>query len=80
MKSNCKFLYALAAFITVKLFFLSILFSADSDIFGYQFPLAAHPMEYLFRLLFILFIISPPLVVLFLYLIWKELKNRNKLK
>ncbi|MEO6589127.1 MAG: hypothetical protein ABIP06_07455 [Pyrinomonadaceae bacterium] len=80
MRSNCKFLYALAAFITVKLFFLSILFSADSEIFGYQVSTAEDPMILLFRLLFILFIVSPPLIVLFLYLIWKELKNRNKLK
>ncbi len=80
MKSNCKFLYALAAFITVKLFFLSIVFGADSDIFGHRFLTAAHPMQYLFQLLFILFIISPPLIVVLLFMIWKELKNRNKLK
>ena len=80
MKSNCKFLYAIAAFITVKLFFLSIVFSTNSDIFGYQFSTFADPLESLFRLLFILFIISPPLIVIFLYLIWKELKKRNKLK
>ena len=80
MKSNCKFLYALAAFITVKIFFLSIVFGMNSELFGYQFSTLADPMESLFRLLFILFIISPPLIVLMLFLIWKELKKRNKLK
>lgn len=34
----------------------------------------------LFQLLFFLFIISPPLIVVMLYLIWQELKNRNKMK
>lgn len=80
MKSNCKFLYALAAFVTIKLFFLSIVFSADSDIFGYGISTAADPFELFFRLMFFLFFLSPPLIVIFLYLIWKELKQRNKLK
>ena len=80
MKSNCKFLYAIAALITVKLFFLSIVFSANSDLFGYHSLLTAHPVQYLFQILFFLFIISPPLIVVMLYLIWKELKDRNKLK
>lgn len=38
------------------------------------------PMAYLFQLLFILFLISPPLIVIYLCLIWKELKKRNELK
>jgi hypothetical protein len=37
-------------------------------------------LAYLFQLLFILFIISPPLIVILLFLIWKELKARNKMK
>ena len=78
MRSNCKFLYALAAFIAVKLFFLSIVLSETTEIFGYQFSTAEDPMILLFRLLFILFIISPPLIVVMLYLILKELRNRNK--
>ena len=41
---------------------------------------AADPIARLFQLLFILFIISPPLVVVLLFLIWKELKERNKMK
>lgn len=41
---------------------------------------SSEPIIYLFRILFILFIISPPLIVLMLVLIWKELKERNKLK
>lgn len=37
-------------------------------------------MARLFQILFILFIISPPLIVLMLFLIWQELKKRNKSK
>lgn len=37
-------------------------------------------LPHLFHLLFILFIISPPLIALFLFLIWRELKARNELK
>jgi hypothetical protein len=40
----------------------------------------SEPIVYLFRILFILFIISPPLIVLMLILIWKELRERNKMK
>lgn len=80
MKSNNKFLYALSAFVAVKLFFLSIMFGMNVEIFGYPFMMASNPMQYLFQILFILFIISPPLIVLMLILIWKELKKRNKLK
>ncbi|HVE58267.1 MAG TPA: hypothetical protein VNB22_15645 [Pyrinomonadaceae bacterium] len=41
---------------------------------------SSEPIIYVFRILFILFIISPPLIVLMLVLIWKELRDRNKLK
>lgn len=37
-------------------------------------------MARLFQLMFILFIISPPIIALMLFLIWKELKKRNALK
>lgn len=40
----------------------------------------SEPLVYLFQILFILFIISPPLIVLMLFLIWRELKARNQLK
>lgn len=43
-------------------------------------PTTSSPMAYLFQLLFILFLISPPLIVIYLCLIWKELKKRNELK
>lgn len=33
----------------------------------------------LFQLMFILFFISPPIIALMLFLIWKELKKRNEL-
>ncbi len=79
MNSNCKFLYALAAFVAVKLFFLTIMLENNLEIFGFRFS-NADPVEMVFRLLFILFIISPPLIVLMLFLIWKELKKRNKMK
>lgn len=34
----------------------------------------------LFQLMFILFFISPPVIAVMLYLIWKELKKRNDLR
>lgn len=37
-------------------------------------------LGYIFQLIFILFVISPPLIVVMLFLIWKELKERNKMK
>lgn len=37
-------------------------------------------MVRLFQLMFILFIISPPIIAVMLFLIWKELKKRNELK
>lgn len=43
-------------------------------------PIAKEPLARLFQVLFILFIISPPLIVIFLFLIWKELKTRNRMK
>lgn len=41
---------------------------------------ASNPLAYLFQLIFILFFISPPIIAVLLFLIWKELKERNKLK
>lgn len=38
------------------------------------------PMAFIFQIIFILFFISPPLIVVLLFLIWKEMKERNKLK
>jgi len=40
----------------------------------------SEPLARLFQLMFILFIISPPIIALMLFLIWKELKARNKMK
>ena len=37
-------------------------------------------MARLFQLMFILFFISPPIIALMLFLIWKELKKTNELK
>lgn len=34
----------------------------------------------LFQLMFILFFISPPIIVVMLFLIWKELRARNRMK
>jgi hypothetical protein len=41
---------------------------------------ASEPFARLFQILFLLFIISPPLIVVLLFLIWQELKARNKMK
>lgn len=38
------------------------------------------PLAFLFQIMFILFFISPPIIALLLFLIWRELKNRNKMK
>jgi ATP-dependent Zn protease len=43
-------------------------------------PATSDPFEMLFRIMFILFFISPPLIVLMLFLIWCELKKRNRMK
>ncbi|MGI8787441.1 MAG: hypothetical protein ACR2HG_06760 [Pyrinomonadaceae bacterium] len=40
----------------------------------------SRPLAYLFQILFLLFIISPPIIALMLFLIWKELKKRNEMK
>lgn len=40
----------------------------------------SEPLARLFQILFILFIISPPIMAILLYLIWKELKKRNELE
>jgi hypothetical protein len=41
---------------------------------------AGDPLAYLFQIIFILFFISPPIIALLLFLIWRELKDRNKMK
>ena len=41
---------------------------------------SSEPLAYLFQILFILFIISPPLIVFMLFLIWRELKVGNSMK
>lgn len=41
---------------------------------------SSEPLAQLFQILFILFIISPPIIVVLLILIYRELKSRNKLK
>jgi len=40
----------------------------------------ASPMAYIFQILFLLFLISPPLMVLLLFCIWQELKEKNRMK
>lgn len=44
-------------------------FAAESDL-----------LTYFFQLVFILFLISPPIIALLLFCIWKELKKHNDLK
>lgn len=48
--------------------------------FEYLNQSASSPLAFVFQIIFILFFISPPLIVVLLFLIWKELKERNKLK
>jgi hypothetical protein len=43
-------------------------------------PSKSNLLGYLFQIMFILFFISPPLIVVLLFLIWQELKERNKMK
>ena len=38
----------------------------------------SNPMDRIFQIIFILFFISPPLIVLLLFLIWCELRKRNE--
>jgi hypothetical protein len=45
-----------------------------------MFVQSSDPLAYLFQIIFILFFISPPLIVILLFLIWRELRSRNKLK
>lgn len=83
MRSNKKIIYAIAALISLKLLFLSFVLGLNSFVTNSYSPeilLAADPVENLFRILFILFIISPPMIVVLLFLIWKELKKRNRMK
>lgn len=42
--------------------------------------LSENLLPYLFQIMFILFLISPPIIAFLLFLIWRELKSRNKLK
>ena len=78
---NCRLnkllfvLIVLGTLVTVS--FIAPFEPSGIEVFGYH---AVHPIARLFQLLFILFIISPPLIVVLLYLIWKELKERNKMK
>ena len=41
---------------------------------------ASSPIAFLFQIIFILFLISPPIIVLLLFCILKELKKRNELE
>jgi uncharacterized membrane protein len=78
---NCKltkFLFVLIVLGTlVAVRFIAPFEPSGIEAFGWH---AAHPIAFLFQILFFLFIISPPLIVVMLYLIWKELKECNKMK
>jgi hypothetical protein len=55
--------------------------AAPSELFVSQISRpTSEPIARLFQLMFILFIISPPIIAVMLFLIWKELKARNKMK
>ena len=53
---------------------------AGADCISSENNQSADPLAYLFQIIFILFFISPPLIVILLFLIWRELKTRNSLK
>lgn len=38
----------------------------------------SNPMDRVFQIIFILFFISPPLIVILLFMIWCELRKRNE--
>lgn len=40
----------------------------------------SNPMHRIFQIIFILFFISPPLIVILLFMIWCELRKRNEHK
>ena len=40
----------------------------------------SNPIERIFQIIFILFFISPPLIVVLLFLIWCEMRKRNEHK
>ena len=96
MSCNLKFIKILAAFVIgfwVVSFSLTSISEAivNSDLMpevtfspalveASDFSRTADPFAYLFQIIFILFIISPPLIVLMLFLILRELKARNKMK
>ncbi len=53
------------------------------NVISANFPLTGTKSELLarlFQVMFILFFISPPIIAIMLFLIWKELKERNKMK
>ena len=86
MCSSKKFVYAIFALITFKILFLYFSLGLNENtslsVFG-QNPenvLSAEPIEVLFRILFFLFILSPPIIVILLFMIWCELRKRNKMK
>ncbi len=48
------------------------------EIWGSSDNQISNPMDRIFQIIFILFFISPPLIVILLFLIWVELKKRNE--
>lgn len=71
---NCNFVRLTTALVFA---IVAIAFSPLADSLSYN---ASEPFARLFQILFFLFIISPPLIVVLLYLIWKELKAKNEMK
>lgn len=76
---KCNLFKPLAALAFVTILFAFVPFENSSGVFSFG-SYYSEPLARLFQLLFILFIISPPLIVVMLYLIWKELKEKNKIK
>lgn len=79
MQSKEKFIKTFAVFV---LGVVLVIFAAPDETSSISQILqtASEPLARLFQILFILFIISPPLIVVLLFLIWQELRTRNKMK
>ena len=74
---NCN--QGLTKLFALLVFAIVVSLTAPVELFNLsQFGFTFEPLARLFQLLFILFLISPPLIVVLLFLIWQELKERNK--
>jgi hypothetical protein len=80
---NCKIIKISLIFVGLVMF-LGLLGNEHSPLTalfdGRNLQTYSSPLAYLFQLMFILFFISPPIIAFLLFMIWKELKERNRMK